>query len=345
MPEINGLIAEVIRGRDVFTQLAPIWDELAHAGMTATPFQFLAYQQAWWTHLGPGELITITVRNHAGDVIAIAPLFNLDGVLHFNGCTQETDYLDLIVRPEHAEAAWNAVVDCLCTQVAGWQEIDLCNVPDQSQTRFILPRLATNRGFLFAESIHEVCPTISLPESFETYLETQLDKKQRHEIRRKLRRAEGANAQLVIIGPEDDIRQAIDEFLVLLQKSTPEKHSWLNEGRRAVFHEVAAAAQAEGTLQLMFMEVEGQKAAALFNFEYAGRVWVYNSGLDPASFGHLSLGVVLTARAIEIDIERGNREFDFLRGNEEYKYRFGAQDTTVHRLQMSRSHSGQAENN
>lgn len=103
-----------------------------------------------------------------------------------------------------------------------------------------------------------------------------------------------------------------------------------------MFYETAAAAQADGTLQLMFMEVDGQKAAALFNFEYAGRVWVYNSGLDPASFGHLSLGVVLTARAIETAIAHGNHTFDFLRGNEEYKYRFGAQNTTVHRLEMHR---------
>ncbi len=345
MPETNGLTASVIRGRDAFSQLASSWDTLAHAGMTATPFQFLAYQQAWWNHLGPGELVTVAVHNPAGDLVTIAPFYNLEGVLYFNGCTQETDYLDLIVRPEQAEAAWNAVVDCLCTNVAGWQAFDLCNIPADSLTRSILPRLAANRGFSFVESVHEVCPTIPLPDSFESYLETQLDKKQRHEVRRKLRRAEGADAKLVVVGPQDDIRQAVDEFLVLLQKSTPEKQAWLNEGRRAVFHEVAAAAQADGSLQLMFMEVEGQKAAALFNFEYAGRVWVYNSGLDPASFGHLSLGVVLTARAIETAIERGNREFDFLRGNEEYKYRFGAQDTTVHRLQMSRSQSGQAENN
>jgi len=336
MADTVGLKTTLIRGRDAFTLFAPEWDTLAHAGMTATPFQFLAYQQAWWTHLGPGELYTVAVHNEADELIALAPLYNLEGVLYFNGCTQETDYLDLIVRPKHAEAAWNAVIDYLCTDVAEWQAFDLCNIPAASPSRTILPRLAASRGFSFAETVHEVCPTIPLPDSFEAYLETQLDKKQRHEVRRKLRRAEGAEAKLIIVGPDDDIKAAVEAFLVLLQKSTPEKKAWLDEGRRAVFHDVAAAAQADGTLQLMFMEVDGQKAAALFNFEYAGRVWVYNSGLDPASFGHLSLGVVLTARAIETAIKHGNHTFDFLRGNEEYKYRFGAQDTTVHRIEMSR---------
>ncbi|MCZ7665852.1 MAG: hypothetical protein M5U34_00745 [Chloroflexi bacterium] len=38
-------------------------------------------------------------------------------------------------------------------------------------------------------------------------------------------------------------------------------------------------------MQLLFMAIEGQKAATLFNFDYNGRIWVYNSGLDPAAFG------------------------------------------------------------
>ena len=105
------------------------------------------------------------------------------------------------------------------------------------------------------------------------------------------------------------MEQAVDEFLELLQKSTYEKRDWLNEGRRAVFHEAAAAAAGAGTLQLLFAEVNGQKAAALFNFDYDGRIWVYNSGLDPAAFGSLSLGVVLTAKAIERAIENGRTEF------------------------------------
>ncbi|MCL4870081.1 MAG: GNAT family N-acetyltransferase [Anaerolineae bacterium] len=336
MADSSELTTTVVRGRAAFTQFAPQWDSLAHTGMTATPFQFLAYQEAWWTHLGPGELSTVAVYRDQDELIALAPFYNLDRVLYFNGCTQETDYLDLIVRSEQAAAAWEAVVNCLCTDVPGWDAIDLCNIPADSPTRTILPRLAASRGFSLSESIHEVCPVIPLPDSFEGYLETQLDKKQRHEVRRKLRRAEGAEARLVVVGPDDDIHLAVDQFLELLQKSTPEKQAWLNEGRRAVFHEVAAAAQADGSLQLMFMEMDGVKAAALFNFEYAGRVWVYNSGLDPFSFGHLSLGVVLTARAIELAIQRGNHTFDFLRGNEEYKYRFGAKDTTVHRIEMKR---------
>jgi len=136
------------------------------------------------------------------------------------------------------------------------------------------------------------------------------------------------------IGAEDDLEAAVDEFLRLLQKSTPDKKDWLNEGRRAVFHQVARAALNAGILQLLFLKVAGYRAAALFNFAYRDRIWVYNSGLDPENFAHLSAGVVLSALTIEKAIQQSYKTFDFLRGSEQYKYRFGAQDTTVHRINI-----------
>ncbi|WP_420643369.1 GNAT family N-acetyltransferase [Candidatus Leptofilum sp.] len=330
------MITELINGSDVFTLLAEEWDTLAQQGMTDTPFQTLAYQKAWWTHLHPenGRLHTLTVRNEEKELLAIACLYNVDGNLYFNGCVEETDYLDLIAAPDHAEIAWQAIIDCLCSpNFPEWHSIDLCNIPEASPSRSILSHEAQRRGFLFDEQVNEVCPIIPLANTFEEYL-AGIDSKQRREINRKLRRAKGADAQLVMVGPEDDIETAVSDFLDLLQKSTFEKRDWLNDGRRAVFYEAAHAAQKAGTLQLLFMEVGGKKAAGLFNFDYKDRIWVYNSGLDPALFGALSLGVVITAKAIEYGIENGRKTFDFLRGNETYKYRFGAQDTTIYRIQL-----------
>ncbi|MCC6607452.1 MAG: GNAT family N-acetyltransferase [Anaerolineae bacterium] len=332
------MITELIHGSDVFTRLANEWDALAQRGITNTPFQTLAYQQAWWTHLHPanGRLHTVTVRNDEQELLAIACLYNVDGTLYFNGCVEETDYLDLIASAEHAEATWQAILNCLCSpDFPEWHSIDLCNVPEASPTRSILPQEAQRRGFLFRESLNEVCPIIELADTFDGYLEG-IDSKQRREIQRKLRRAEAAEAEMVVVGPDDDVETAVTDFLDLLQKSTFEKRDWLNDGRRAVFYDAARAAHQAGTLQLIFMEVRGKKAAALFNFDYNGRIWVYNSGLDPALFGALSLGVVITAKAIEYAVENGRTTFDFLRGNETYKYRFGAVDTRIYRLHLER---------
>lgn len=327
-----------IEGPAAFTQLAAEWDELAGRGMTNTPFQTLAYQQAWWTHLHPeqGALYTITSRTDDGQLRGIACLYHHDGALHFNGCVEETDYLDLIATAEDAPEVWAEILDCLeASDLPAWHAIDLCNIPEASATRRALPALAESRGYQVTESVMEVCPVIQLPDTFEAYLDS-LDSKQRREISRKLRRAEGADVVTSVVGPDEDLHAAVDEFLELLQSSTFDKRDWLNEGRRAVFHEVAAAAQEAGTLQLMFSAVDGERAAGLFNFDHDSRIWVYNSGLDPAQYGALSLGVVLTASAIDHAIELGRESFDFMRGDEEYKYRFGAQDTQVYRLTLAK---------
>ena len=330
---------KVLEGEQAFDDLAQEWDQLAAQGVTDTPFQSLAYQRAWWHHLQPegASLHTIVLRSDSGQLMAIACLYNYEGVLYFNGCVEETDYLDLIAPAEYAEPGWKAVVDSLFSDgFDTWQSIDLCNVPAASPTRRILPSLLQKRGLSVTEEVHEVCPIISLPSSFDEYLES-LPRKQRHEVRRKLRRAEGADVKVSVVSPGDDVGQAVDDFLDLLQQSTLEKREWLSAGRRAVFHDVAAASLAKGTLQLMFAEAQGRRAAALFNFHYRDRIWVYNSGLDPTAFGNLSLGVVVTARAIEAAIEMGCATFDFLRGGETYKYRFGAEDTFIYALRVSRN--------
>lgn len=332
------MATQLILGQDAFTQLAAEWDQLAQRGMTDTPFQTLAYQRSWWTNLHPtgATLCTFATRDKTGELKGIACLYHHENALHFNGCVEETDYLDLIASADDAVWVWREVLACIeQSALPPWQSMDLCNIPAHSATRFALAQVAAEAGYAVAESVMEVCPVIDLPDSFDTYLES-LDSKQRREISRKMRRAEAAEVRNTVVGPDEDLHAAVDEFLGLLQKSTFEKRDWLNEGRRTVFHEVAAAAQQAGTLQLMFSAVGDERAAALFNFDYKGRIWVYNSGLDPSKYGALSLGVVLTASAIEHAINAGRNEFDFLRGNEEYKYRFGAEDTMIYRLNLTK---------
>jgi CelD/BcsL family acetyltransferase involved in cellulose biosynthesis len=334
---LKNMHAQIINGENVFTQLEEEWDELAARSMTDTPFQKLSYQKSWWNNLSPvdGTLWSVVVRDDADRLTAVGCFLHTeDGKLRFNGCIEETDYLDLITTAQDAHESWQLIFPLLLSdQFPSWHQVDFCNVPNNSPTRTILPEVAAQYDLTVVESIVEVCPTIALPDNFESYLES-LDSKQRREVRRKLRRADGAEAQLHVVGEADDLTAEVEDFLTLLQKSTFEKRDWLNDGRRALFQEVAKAAQEDGTLQLLFLEVNEQKAAGLFNFDYGDRIWVYNSGLDPELFSALSPGVVITAKAIELAIENGRDEFDFLRGDEEYKYRFGAEDHEIYRLQI-----------
>ncbi|MBK7215981.1 MAG: hypothetical protein IPH95_02645 [Candidatus Promineofilum sp.] len=174
---------ELYVGEGAFDALAAEWDALAGRGMTDTPFQTLAYQRAWWTYLHPpgSTLLTVAARDEAGTLAAIGCFFALDGTLRFNGCVEETDYLDLIAPAEQAAAAWAEVLSCLESVTSpAWTSLDLCNVPHDSPTRAILPALAAERGYALHEEQAEVCPTITLPDTFDAYL-ASLDSKQRRE--------------------------------------------------------------------------------------------------------------------------------------------------------------------
>ena len=85
-------------------------------------------------------------------------------------------------------------------------------------------------------------------------------------------------------------------------------------------------------LQMSFLTINDEPAAAYLNFVYGDSVLVYNSGLLPDKYGHLSAGIILLANNIRNAIENGYKIFDFLRGNEIYKFRMGGQETRVFML-------------
>jgi CelD/BcsL family acetyltransferase involved in cellulose biosynthesis len=195
--------------------------------------------------------------------------------------------------------------------------------------------MAEAQGYQTLVEVEDVCPIIPLPDTWDEYL-MSLDKKQRHEVRRKLRKAEGSGADFYIVGPEHDLRAEMEAFIELHQASTPEKDDFMDPQMQGFFLEVAQVLQDRGWLQLAFVEIRGEKSASLLNFDYGDSILVYNSGFDPIKFRHLSPGIVVTARSIEHAISLGRDKFDFLRGDEDYKYRFGAQDTEVRRLLLAK---------
>jgi CelD/BcsL family acetyltransferase involved in cellulose biosynthesis len=324
-----------------FAALKPEWNDLVHRSCCDTLFLTWEWQSTWWKHLGEGDLVLLGFRSDEGRLVGIAPLFHTESeegrpVLYLVGCRDVSDYLDVIVERGHEEAVYSALLNYLERESPEWQVIDLCNIPQDSQTFVKLREMAEARGYQTLVEVEDVCPIIELPATWEAYLDT-LDKKQRHEVRRKLRRVEGgADARFFIVGPEQDLQAAMEVFVGLHQKSTPEKDEFMDPQMQGFFYDVGQVLQEQGWLQLAFVEINGVKAASLLNFDYGDAILVYNSGYDPTQFSHLSPGIVVTARSIEHAIELGRRRFDFLRGDEVYKYRFGAEDTKVRRLLIAK---------
>ncbi len=311
--------------------------------LVTSPEQFEALGHAWnallpWNAYHPGDLWVFVAHDDSGDLIGIAPWFieQPSRVVRTIGCVEVTDYLDVLVRPDCREAFLAAVVDAAAVQPDLYSRIVLCNLPDGTPTLTILPTLFGEQGFDVRVVQQEVCPVIRLPNDFEGYL-AELDKKQRHELRRKLRRAENneeARVEWYIVGPQHDLSEEIDKFLSLMAASHPDKAKFLEDPQNVDFLRAIVPRAAHcGWLQLSFLTVDGVPAATYLNFDYNNRILVYNSGLLPQAYAHLSPGIILLVYNIQYAIEKGRKVFDFLRGNEEYKYRMGGQDQPVMALE------------
>ncbi len=324
-----------------FEALAGEWNDLLHRSPADTIFLTLEYQRTWWRYLGEGELLILAARDD-GNLVGIAPLFvteNARGqrVMATVGCVEVADYLDLIVAQGWENEVYGTLVDYLARGGVEWDILDLCNIHQDSPTLELLPSLAEARGWTFSTALDDVCPIVQLPATWNEYLQ-MLSKKQRHEIRRKMRRLEAqAGVNWYIVGPEHDLATEIEHFVDLMAASTPDKAEFLTPRMRSFFRQLASVAYDAGWLQLTFLKVEEQKAAAYLNFIYDNHVLVYNSGLDWQSFPKLGAGIVLIAYCIRHAIEHGRATFDFLQGDERYKYQFGGQDVKVRRLVVHRT--------
>ena len=334
----------IYRDETGFTALRDEWNALLARTVFDTLFLTWEWQSTWWAHLGNGQLWLLAWRDEdeEGDLIGIAPLYletseSGERRLTLVGCLEVSDYLDLIVAAGREPQVYLALLDWLSGDEApAWDVLDLCNLPEGSQSHRLLPELARARGYAVTTLVEDVCPIIDLPDSWETYL-TMLSKKQRHEVRRKLRRAKAAGrVTWYIVDSTHDLAAEMDDFIELHRLSQPEKDQFMEPEMQAFFHAAARVALDAGWLQLSFLEVNGEKAATMLCFDYSDTIMVYNSGYDPRRYRALSPGIVLLTYCIRHAIELGRARFDFLQGDEVYKYRFGARETKVYRTLIAR---------
>jgi len=327
------------------TTLQPEWNALLARSITNVIFLTWEWQTTWWEAYQAGELWVIAVRDDAGQLVGIAPWFiqNRDGarIVRTIGCVDVTDYVDVIAERTQVNAVFTALGDFLQTEAAKFDRINLCNIPETSLTYRDFPDVLRGRGFAADMILQEVCPVIHLPNDWDAYL-AMLDKKQRHEIRRKIRRAESeAKLEYYTVTADHNWKAEVTQFFALMASSQPSKAEFLADERNAAFfHRILTIMFAQSWLRLTMLKVDGIATAAYCDFDYNGEIQVYNSGLLLDHCAHLSPGIVLLCYNIQQAIATGHRLFDFLRGNEAYKYRMGAQDTRVFKLVACRTGNG-----
>jgi CelD/BcsL family acetyltransferase involved in cellulose biosynthesis len=373
-PAVGLTDRRLVARRTDFGEISPeTWDALAGASSSATPFSRHCVQKAWWqAYGGTAHDETLLVSDGAtGRLVAIAPFMHRHEIepgdlaartvlrhepgrpilrlpdsatAVFFGASYHADYATILAAPGDLGAVCDAVVAFLAEQeTSRWDAIDLRRLrhgdPAADELAAAFDRRVDAAGWCVTREVEDTCPVVSLPAGidFEGYLGT-LGKKERHEIRRKIRRAEAAGE----IALESSIDPAADleAFVELHQKRWGAEGLFPATGGGAASRKFFAALFTDcaptGVVDLSFLTVGGRRIAAGVTFDDGATTYYYNAGVEPDA-RELSPGVVMVACYIQRAIEQGRTRLDFLRGNEPYKYEWGATDTPVERLLVQRT--------
>jgi CelD/BcsL family acetyltransferase involved in cellulose biosynthesis len=295
----------------------------------------------------PGDADTASKIRH-GDSRNLTPVAPTAKAIFF-GASYHADYATILAAPGDLPQVAAAVVGHLAGHPepdpgnrAPWDVIDLrrlrCGDPAADALAAAFGRREMSDGWTLNLEREDVCPVVTFPEgaAFEEYLST-LDKKSRHEIRRKLRRAAGTG--------ELKLEQSLDPLADLDVFIDLHQAKWGADGlfpptpggdaSRVFIRRWFEEAGPDGPVKLLFLTVGGRRIAAGIVVVDGDRLMFYNAGIDPDA-RDLSPGVIFMAEALRFAIEQGMHQFDFLRGDEPYKYEWGSVDEPIQRLLVRR---------
>lgn len=316
-----------------FSSLEKPWQELLPACATKNIFLTPQWQKAWWQEFGGGkELLLLSLRRD-GELVAIAPLMRQGEMISFIGDNDVCDYMDFIVCQGRQRASLALILDYL--EFINWHSLDLHSLLPSSIAFSYFTPLARERGHLVEITREDVSPQVILPKSWEEYL-SHLARKDRHELRRKLRRLSRVkSAHYYTVEDRERLSQDLEDFFRLFKLSDGEKGEFMTSQMRGFFKAMASSLAEKGYLRLSFLELDGVRAASAICFDYENELYLYNSGYDPA-YASLAVGLLLKVFCLREGILKGRRRFDFLRGAEGYKYDLGGHDVPIYRCLILR---------
>jgi CelD/BcsL family acetyltransferase involved in cellulose biosynthesis len=248
------------------------------------------------------------------------------------GSTDVCDYQDFIIVPGKEQDFFNALLDDL--KQNDINQLDLKHVrPDSSVLKSLVP-LTEKRKYKVITEQQAVSYEMDLPSSFEEYL-NMLSTKQRHEVRRKMRRlTEEGKIDYRFIDKGGELASAVEIFFKMFVESRQDKAAFLTDHMKEYFRLLVDKMSEIGLLKLGVLELDGKPIAEIMCFDYNDCIYLYNSGYDP-KYVSLSAGLLSKVYAIQDSIEKGKKKFDFLKGAEPYKGHLGGKEIPLYRCQIA----------
>ena len=303
-------------------------------------FVLPVWLKTWWNTFGDDYELFIRSVHQEGQVLGIAPLMlNKKGdEAYLIGSPDVCDYLDFItIQDNELEQRFFGQL-ILHLREAGVKRMVLsAQRPDSAIFRGLIAADANNNLHLKEYDLQidmvreDQSFELKLASDWDSYL-AGLKKKQRHEVRRKLRRLEdeGGSYSFRVIEQPREIEEFYPEFIELF-KQNPEKADFFNEQMSSYFKSLLANTAEDGLVRFGLLELEGKTVAAVLYFDYDNCIYLYNSGYN-SDYHNLSAGLLSKALAIKHSVEQGKKTFDFLKGEEVYKSRLGGKGIPIYKV-------------
>lgn len=307
--------------RETFASIVPAWRQLSlHAGaeIFATP----GWLEIYWQTLGKGRESYLCAVRDGDAVIGVAPLSLNENRASFMGSPDVCDYQGFTVARGRESDFFNTLLHTLTE--SGIASMDLLSLRPDSTVLTSLAGIARERGLAVSCEPQGVSLELDLPPTWDEYL-AMLDAKQRHEVRRKLRRLSEVGEVDYVVQEGDGSGEGIDLFLRLFRETSQEKATFMTAEMESFFRSVATAMTEEGLLRIGILKIDARPVAGVMCFDYRRTIYLYNSGYDPA-YASLSVGLLAKILCIKDSIQMGSKRFDFLKGSEVYKYRLGGKE-------------------
>ena len=314
-----------------FDSLKSYWTDDRHNLKWDTLFVLPSWLEVWWQTFGSRTQLYLRAVRQRKKIIGIAPLLVKEKTASIIGSVDVCDYLDFIVSPGMEKEFFNILLDDLGQK--GISQLDLKPVRPDSTVLTNLVALAKQRQYEVLYQEEGVSVELDLPSTWDEYL-TMLTKKQRHEVKRKLRRlwkADNVNYRCVKVS--QDVRSFLDTFLKLFSLSQEDKANFMTTQMESFFRSLAEAMAKIGLLRAGILEVDELPVAMILGFDYNNVMYLYNSAYDP-NYSYLSVGLLSKVLCIKESIQWGNKKWDFLKGGEPYKYHIGGKEIPLYACQI-----------
>lgn len=310
-----------------FPNLDTLWQQYGRIWKWDNPFITSPWLKAWHQVFGDGKEPLLTLVCSDGKPVGLAPLLVEGTTARIIGSADLCDSGDVAVAPDKETLFFSGLFDFLESRQISRLVLEPVR-PDSIVYSIASGAVRTDRWRCTTTPLSQSLE-MELPGSWQEYLD-RLSSKQRHEIRRKLRRLhESGDIVMSDIGGAESIDSAISQFVELFRQSSTDKATFMNNKRELFFRELGAELSAAGMLKLLCLTINTIPAAIVFCIEHSNFLYLYNNGYNPV-YRATSIGLLSKVLSIRAAIKAQLTTYDFLGGTERYKYQLGGKEITLY---------------